>query len=182
MLELRNMLAPEVRAHAPSLAEVLIDCVEGGASVSFMAGISKIQAEQFFEIVAAAVEKRERFLIAAFLDDALVGTVQLVTGMPDNQPHRAEIAKLLVARSARGRGVGAALMRHAEEMSRRAGKTLLVLDTATGGDAERLYCRLGWTKAGIVPNYALLPDGSPCATTIFWKALSNTQPRSFDLL
>jgi ribosomal protein S18 acetylase RimI-like enzyme len=102
----------------------------------------------------------------------LVGTVQVLTAMPENQPHRAEIAKLLVARSARGQGVGTALMRSAEELSRRAGKSLLVLDTATGSEAERLYQRLGWTKVGVIPKYSLLPNGQLCGTALFWKELS----------
>lgn len=173
MVEIQTLSAPDVRANLQALANVLIDCVQGGASVSFMAGISNLQAERFFEDVANGVEQNERILVAAFLGGALVGTVQVVTRMPDNQPHRADIAKLLVVRSARGRGVGTMLMRHAEEVSRLAGKTLLVLDTATGGDAERLYERSGWIKVGVIPDYSLLPDGNSCGTTIFWKRLSS---------
>jgi GNAT superfamily N-acetyltransferase len=171
MIEFRILLAPDVRAHKSALGRVLIDCVEGGASVSFMSGISEQEAEQFFENVADSIEKNERILIAAFLDETLVGTVQVVTAMPQNQPHRAEISKLLVERSARGRGIGSALMRKAEEASRLAGKTLLVLDTATGSDAERLYEHLEWTKAGVIPKYSRLPHGELCGTTIFWKEL-----------
>ncbi len=129
------------------------------------------EAEAFFEKVCAGVEKGERVLLAAFLDSTLVGTVQVLTAMPPNQPHRAEIAKLLVGRPARGRGVGARLMEAAEEAASRAGKTLLVLDTTTGGDGERLYARLGWTRVGIIPNYALMPDGTMSGTTVFWKKL-----------
>ena len=165
------LMAREVLAYKSALGRILIDCVEGGASVSFMVGISEEKAERFFEEVANSIEKNERLLIAAFLDGTLVGTVQVVTGMPENQPHRAEVAKLLVARHARGRGIGTALMRQAEEATRLAGRTLLVLDTATGGDAERLYERLEWNKIGVIPKYSLLPDGQPCATTIFWKEL-----------
>jgi len=171
VMNIQTVTAPEIRAHTSALANVLVECVNGGASVGFMAGVSQAAAEQFFEDVANAVEKNDRILLAAFLDKTLVGTVQVVTRMPPNQPHRAEIAKLLVVRSARRGGVGTALMAQAEEASRLAGKTLLVLDTATGGDAERLYQRLGWTKSGVIPNYSLLPDGSFCATTIFWKEL-----------
>jgi ribosomal protein S18 acetylase RimI-like enzyme len=171
MVELRKLLAPDVRIHKSAFGRLLIDFVAGGASVSFLADISAEKAEQFFEAVAVSVERDERLLIPAFLGRGLVGTVQVVIAMPENQPHRAEISKLLVARHARGMGVGSALMGHAERASRMAGKTLLVLDTATGSDAERLYERLGWNKAGMIPNYSLLPDGTPCGTTIFWKEL-----------
>jgi GNAT superfamily N-acetyltransferase len=154
------------------LAGVLVDCVEGGASVSFMPPFGKPAAEDFFRKVIQGVEAGERILLAAFLDAKLSGTVQLLTSMPPNQPHRAEIAKLLVLRSARGQGLAAALMRRAEECAREAGKTLLVLDTCEGGAAERLYIRLGWVKAGVIPKYALNPDGSWCDTIVFWKALA----------
>jgi GNAT superfamily N-acetyltransferase len=109
--------------------------------------------------------------LAAFAEGRLVGTVQVNLALPPNQPHRAEIAKLLVHRSARKRGVAQLLMEHAESEARAAGKTLLVLDTVTGGDGERLYARLGWTKVGVIPGYALFPDGRPCDTTVFWKTL-----------
>ena len=174
MIELRTLDAQDVRAHIPELSTVLISCVQGGASVGFMAGISKRQATEFFENVSESVRRNERILLAAFINRDLVGAVQVVTSMPDNQPHRAEISKLLVAGSARGRGVGTALMRRAEELSRVAGKTLLVLDTATGSDAERLYQRMGWTRVGVTPNYSLLPNGVFCGTTIFWKELSSS--------
>ena len=101
----------------------------------------------------------------------LVGTVQVITALPPNQPHRGEIAKLLVHRAARGRGIARLLMEAAEAEARAEGKTLLVLDAVTGGDAARLYDRLGWTTVGVIPNYALYPDGRPCDTTVFWKSL-----------
>jgi GNAT superfamily N-acetyltransferase len=172
VLEIRRLSATEARPYLGALADVLLDCVAGGASVSFMADLSKSAAESFFEKTLAGVACGERILLAAFADSILVGTVQILTATPPNQPHRADIAKLLVRRSARGQGVAARLMDHAEEASRQIGKTLLVLDTVTGGIAEKLYLRLGWTKAGIIPNYALFPDGSFCDTTIFWKDLS----------
>lgn len=136
-----------------------------------MASLTKAEAESFFEGVVEGVERGDRILLAAFLDSKLVGTVQVVFPWPPNQPHRADIAKLLVARPARKQGVAQRLMEHAEEASRLAGKTLLVLDTVTGDNAERLYARLGWTRVGVIPNYALFPDGSWCDTTIFWKQL-----------
>jgi GNAT superfamily N-acetyltransferase len=171
VIEIRQLSAPQAYQYISSLAAVLLDCVAGGASVSFMANLTRAEAESFFHNTAAGVENAERILLAAFLDSALVGTVQILTATPPNQPHRADVAKLLVLRSARGQGVAAQLMLQVEQASRAAGKSLLVLDTVTGGAAERLYARLGWTKSGIIPNYALMPDGAPCATTIFWKAL-----------
>jgi GNAT superfamily N-acetyltransferase len=169
----RRLSASEGRENLGALADVLVDCVEGGASVSFMAPFPKSAGEKFFEKILAEVETGGRILLAAFDGSQLVGTVQIVTALPPNQPHRADIAKLLVLRSARGQGVATLLMRSAEECARGCNKTLLVLDTVTGGDAERLYQRLGWTKAGVIPNYALYPDGRFCDTTIFWKQLSH---------
>jgi GNAT superfamily N-acetyltransferase len=146
--------------------------VEGGASPSFMTPYGKPQAEEFFRKVIQGVEAGERILLAAFLDAKLAGTVQIVTATPPNQPHRADVAKLLVLRSARRHGLAVALMRHAEECAREAGRTLLVLDTCAGGAAENLYESLGWVRAGVIPRYALMPDGkSWCDTVIFWKAL-----------
>ena len=124
-----------------------------------------------FQAFAAEVEQGRRLLLAAFVGGDLVGTVQVILVLPPNQPHRAEIAKLLVHRSARRRGIAQLLMEHAESEARAAGKTLLVLDAVTGGDAARLYARLGWTTVGVIPGYALYPDRRPCDTTIFWKAL-----------
>jgi GNAT superfamily N-acetyltransferase len=172
VIEIRRLSAAEGRHYLGALAEVLLDCVEGGASVSFMASLSKPEAQAFFSKVIDGVERGDRILLAAFIDSELLGTVQILTLTPPNQPHRADVAKLLVKRSARGQGIAARLMEHAEQTSRSAGKTLLVLDTVTGGDAERLYLRMGWTKAGVIPNYALFPDGRFCDTTIFWKELA----------
>jgi GNAT superfamily N-acetyltransferase len=171
VIEIRQLSAAEGRQYVGALADVLLDCVAGGASVSFMASLSKAEAEAFFEKVVEGVDRGERILLAAFMDGDLLGTVQIITATPPNQPHRADIAKLLVHRSARGQGVATRLMEQVEEASRLAGKTLLVLDTVTGGDAERLYMRLGWTKSGIIPKYALFPDGRFCDTTVFWKEL-----------
>jgi GNAT superfamily N-acetyltransferase len=171
MIQIRRLTAAEARQHLDALAGVLLDCVEGGASVSFMAPLSRAAAQSFFEEVLAGVQKDDRILLAAFDGSKLVGTVQILIGMPPNQPHRAEIAKLLVLRSARGKGVGRQLMEHVEHASLLAGKTLLVLDTATGEDAERLYLRLGWTRLGVIPNYAMFPDGRWGGTTFFWKQL-----------
>jgi len=169
--EVHRLGVTEVHAQLDRLAAVLADCVAGGASVSYLAPFSHEQARAAFEAVAAEVEQGRRLLLGAFAEGGLVGTVQVVLALPPNQPHRAEIAKLLVHRSARKRGIAQLLMEHAESEARAAGKTLLVLDAVTGGDAERLYVRLGWTRVGVIPGYALYPDRRPCDTTIFWKAL-----------
>jgi ribosomal protein S18 acetylase RimI-like enzyme len=172
-IEVRRLGVAEVRAQLDGLAAVLVDCVEGGASVSYMAPFSHEQARDAFEAVAADVEQGRRLVVAAFAEDELVGTVQVVLATPPNQPHRAEIAKLLVRRSARRRGIAQRLMAQAEVEALAEGKTLLVLDTVTGDDAERLYERLGFTKVGVIPGYALYPNGRPCDTTVFWKALDH---------
>ena len=156
------------------LSDILIDCVEGGASVGFMLPMSRTKAEAFWLSTSASVARGERVVLAA--EDAagtIVGTVQLILNQPENQPHRGDIAKMLVHRRVRRRGVGAALLAAAERRALKAGKTLLVLDTVTGSDAERLYTRQGWQRCGQIPNYALWPNGTPCATTIFFKFLSN---------
>jgi len=148
MIEIRQLSATEGRRHLADLATVLLDCVEGGASVSFMAPFPRAAAEAFFDNAIQGVEQGDRILLAAFADSQLVGTVQIVLATPPNQPHRADVAKLLVMSSARGQGIAARLMEKVEEASREAGRTLLVLDTVTGSTAERLYARLGWTPVG----------------------------------
>ena len=170
-IEIRRLGVTEVNAQLDGLAGVLADCVAGGASVSYMAPFSHRDAREAFEAVAAEVEQGRRLLLAAFADGEVVGTVQVILALPPNQPHRAEIAKLLVHRSARRRGIAQLLMKRAEDEARAERKTLLVLDTVTGDNAERLYERLGLTSVGVIPGYALYPDGQPCDTTIFWKAL-----------
>ena len=154
-----------------ALASVLVDCVEGGASVRYLAPFTHEQARAAFDAVARDVEGGRRVLLAAFLEGELVGTVQVALAQQPNSPHRAEIAQLLVRRSARRRGIAERLMAAAEQEALAEGKTLLVLDTVTGDAADRLYVRLGWTRVGEIPDYALYPDGRPCATTIFWKKL-----------
>lgn len=154
------------------LSDVLIDCVEGGASVSFMFPMSRAKAETFWRSTGASVARGDRIVLAA--EDSqgtIVGTVQIILNQPENQPHRGDLAKMLVHRLARRQGVGAALLVAAERSALSAGKTLLVLDTASG-DAERLYARQGWQRVGDIPGYALMPDGVPCATTIFFKAFA----------
>jgi GNAT superfamily N-acetyltransferase len=170
----RVLSAAEARARVPELAAVLADCVDGGASVGFMAPLAPETALAFWQRVADGVAAGDRLLLVA--EDAagaIAGTVQVVLGLPENQPHRGDVAKMLVRRSARRQGLGARLMRAAADAARAAGRTLLVLDTVTGSDAERLYASLGWTRVGVIPGYALMPDGTPCDTTYFYRSLTD---------
>jgi GNAT superfamily N-acetyltransferase len=157
--------------HVEGLADVLIDCVDGGASVSFMNPLPRAKALEFWRRVADGVAQGERALLVAEDGGGVIGTVQLILHQPENQPHRADLSKMLVHRRARRRGVGAALLRAAEAAARECGKSLLVLDTASD-DAERLYARLGWQRCGVIPGYALLPRGGLCDTTFFYRILA----------
>jgi GNAT superfamily N-acetyltransferase len=170
-LEIRRLASFEILEQLDAFADVLADCVAGGASVGYMAPFSAEDARAVFEGFAADVQHGRRLLLAAFLDGRLVGTVQVILTLMPNQPHRGEIAKMLVHPSARRRGIAEQLMGAAEAEARAEGKTLLVLDAVTGGDAERLYGRLGWNRVGEIPGFALYPDGRPCSTTYFWKAI-----------
>jgi GNAT superfamily N-acetyltransferase len=171
-ITVRRLGANEAAASAEALAEVLIDCVQGGASVSFMDPLPHDKALAFWRGVAEGVARNERVLLVAEDGaEGIVGTVQLITAMPDNQPHRADVAKMLVHRKARRRGVAQRLMAAVDDAARSAGKRVLVLDTVTGGDAERLYERAGWQRVGEVPDYALMPDGALCSTTYFYRHL-----------
>jgi GNAT superfamily N-acetyltransferase len=169
-VSIRRVAASEAVDCIEGLADVLLDCVEGGASVSFMLPIARETAVNFWRGVADGVERGERVLLVAQNGTGqIVGTVHMITSLPENQPHRADVAKLLVHRQARGTGVAHRLMIALEDAARDHGKSVLVLDTVTGGDAERLYERLGWQRVGVVPHYALMPTGEPCATTFFYK-------------
>jgi mRNA-degrading endonuclease toxin of MazEF toxin-antitoxin module/GNAT superfamily N-acetyltransferase len=172
-IKVRRVDADDAATCVEELADVLIDCVEAGASVGFMRPLPRDRALAFWRGVAAGVARGERvLLVAEEAEGAIVGTVQIIVAMPENQPHRAEVAKMLVRRSARRRGVAQRLMSALDEAARQAGKTVLVLDTVTGSDAERLYERSGWRRVGVVPEYALMPDGALRATTFFSKHLS----------
>lgn len=157
--------------HIDQLADVLIDCVQGGASVSFMLPLTRERAAAFWQQVASDVASGKRALLVAHDAQGICGTVQLALDLPENQPHRADLCKMLVHSRARRQGLGASLMREAERMAIDCGKTLLVLDAVTGGDAERLYERLGWVRVGVVPRFALMPTGEPCGTTYFYRDL-----------
>jgi len=174
-IQIRRLEGADLHRHLDGLADVLADCVEGGASVSYMAPFPHSAARTAFDNFAAEADAGRRVILAAFEAGRPVGTVQLVLSLPPNQPHRGEIAKLLVRRSARRRGVARALMAEAEAEAVARGKTLLVLDTVTGGDAESLYAAMGWSRVGVIPNYALFPDGRYCDTTVFWK-IPGSQP------
>lgn len=169
-LEPRRLLEVQ-EAHIEQLADILIDCVEGGASVSFMKPFTRERALAFWKRVADDVEAGKRALLVTEDAEGICGTVQLIFDLPENQPHRADLAKMLVHRRARRQGLGERLIRAAEDAARTAGKTLLVLDAVTGGDAARLYERLGWVRVGDVPNFALYPDGGFCSTTYYYREL-----------
>ncbi|MGZ5787466.1 MAG: N-acetyltransferase family protein [Ramlibacter sp.] len=158
-------------AQVEALADILVDCVEGGASVGFMLPLSRERAFAFWRGVSHDVANGGRALLIAEDAQGVCGTVQLILDLPDNQPHRADLAKMQVLRRARKRGLAEALMRAAEAMARDCGRTLLVLDAVTGGDAERLYARLGWQRVGAIPKYALMPGGGFCSTTYFYRDL-----------
>lgn len=162
----------DAAAVLPALTDILLDCVEGGASVSFMAPLACDKAQAFWRDALDSMAKGERIvLVARDAAGRVSGTVQVILAQPENQPHRGDVAKMLVHRRARRQGLGEALMRAAEQQARQAGKSLLVLDTASDS-AERLYTRAGWTECGRIPGYALLPTGEPCATTYFYKQLT----------
>lgn len=160
-------------ARIGELADVLLDCVEGGASVGFMAPLTRERALDFWRAVARSVAAGERAILVAKDARGICGTVQLMFDLPENQPHRADLGKMLVHGRARRKGLGAALMRAAESTARECGKTMLVLDAVTGGDAARLYESLGWVRVGDIPDYALYPRGGLCSTTLYYRRLAD---------
>ncbi|HET9702470.1 MAG TPA: GNAT family N-acetyltransferase [Vicinamibacterales bacterium] len=158
-------------AMADALADVTKDCVDGGASIGFMQPFTRERAIGFWKKVGADVAAGRRALLVAEDEHGVCGTVQLIFDLPENQPHRADLAKMQVHRRVRRHGVGSALVGAAEQTAREAGKTLLVLDAVTDGDAARLYARLGWVRVGDIPEYALFPEGGYCSTTVFYRRL-----------
>jgi GNAT superfamily N-acetyltransferase len=171
MPTVRLLDAAEARAAIPDLCDILADCVEGGASVGFMQPYGPTDALPYWQGVAEAVEAGGTILLVAEVERKFVGTVQVGFASMPNQPHRGDLKKLLIHRDARGRGLARLLMDAAEREAARHGKTLLVLDTATGSDAEAIYPRLGWQRAGVIPDYALWPQGGLCDTTLFYKRI-----------
>ncbi|MBY4608439.1 GNAT family N-acetyltransferase [Rhizobium sp. 9T] len=172
MPHIRILSAEEARAAIPALSRVLADCVAGGASVGFMQPYAPEDAEPYWRDVADAVAAGANLLLVAEFGGSIVGTVQVGAAQMPNQPHRGDLKKLLVHRFARGRGLARLLMEAAEREAAKHGKTLLVLDTATGSDAEAIYPRLGWQRVGVIPDYALWPQGGFCDTTLFYKRLA----------
>lgn len=169
---IQQITEPISESQLDELSETLIEAVAGGGSISFMHPVSTDLAESFWRGISAGVARGERALLVAVDDaDRIVGTVQVVLSQPENQPHRADVAKLMVHPRARRQGIAEALVREIETVAKAAGKTVLTLDTETGATAERLYKRLGWTVSGTIPDYALLPHGGLCSTTIFYKAI-----------
>ena len=165
-------LAPPVSdSDLRALAELLVDAVESGAAVSFLAPFTLERAEEWWRRTLSASDSGAIFLVARDVE-GIVGTVQLHTAWAPNQPHRAEITKLLVHRRSRGTGLGTRLMRTIEDAARGAGFTLLTLDAKRGAAAEHLYRRMGWIHAGTIPRYALDPDGTPHDAVIFYKDLN----------
>jgi GNAT superfamily N-acetyltransferase len=170
-----EMDAAAGRDEIGALCALLIDCVEGGASVGFVLPMGEAKARAFWNATLEAVQAGEQHLLVARVAGAIAGTVLVQPALKENQPHRADIAKLLVQRRARRHGLGARLMAAAEAKALQLGRTVLVLDTATP-EAERLYRRAGWRECGSIPDYALMPDGRFCATTYFYKQLTSRAP------
>ena len=168
---IRALTPDEAASHVDDLAEVLADCVAGGAGVGFLLPFSLTDARMWWQGQMPAVASGERIIIAALDGNRLVGTVSLVPATPLNQQHRADISKMLVHSAARKQGLGAALLREAERIAGERHRSLLTLDTVTGSAAERLYTSLGWQTTGSIPNYALSPRGTFDSTTVMWKAL-----------
>lgn len=171
-MTIEQLDAAGARAAIPALTGILRDAVANGASVGFMEWNSDADYDRFWQGIAADVAAGRALLFVASDETGIVGTAQLHPVGKPNQPHRAEIAKVLVHSRARRRGIGEALMRAAETAALALGRDLLVLDTDEAGAARRLYNRLGWTEVGTIPRYALMPDGRDCGSTFFYKALS----------
>ena len=173
MVTIRILSGAQAEAGIPDLSEVLADCVEGGASLGFMQPYGPADAKPYWQDIARAVGIGAILLVVAEVDGRISGTVQVGLAQKPNQPHRGDLMKLLVHRPARGRGLARLLMQAAEEAAALSGKSLLVLDTATGSPAEEIYPKLGWIRVGVIPDYALWPQGGFCDTTIFYKRIGS---------
>jgi len=167
------LLTPQqAQARRVALIDLLVDTVEGGASVNFVWPMTRTKAESWWERALASHARGERLIFTADAEGRLDGTVQLILAPQENQAFRADLAKLLVHRRARRQGLGAALMGAAEDEARQIGRTLLILDTVAGSAADRLYTRLGWTKYGEIPAYSTSTDNRTReAVSFFYKAL-----------
>lgn len=173
MTVIRQLTEDEALAAIPQLTRLFRDTVAEGASLGYLWPFPPEEAEGFWRDVAGAVGLGDTVLLVAMIDGQIEGTVQLGLKLPPNQPHRADIKKLMVHPDARGRGLSRQLMEAAEAVASARGRSLLVLDTATGEPAEKIYQHLGWKEAGVIPGYALFPDGRPCDTTVYYKALQS---------
>ena len=172
---LERLTAPVAEADLEGLALLLIDAVESGAAVSFLPPLPVDRARQWWRQLMATADSRAIFLVARDAE-GIIGTVQLHPAWAPNQPHRGDVAKLIVHRRGRGAGLGTQLMRAIEDAAREAGFRLLTLDAKHGGTAERLYRRMGWIHVGTIPRYAVDPDGkTPHATEIFYKELNHSE-------
>ncbi|MDV5192901.1 GNAT family N-acetyltransferase [Enterobacter asburiae] len=171
-LQIKNLTRDDILTHLDALAAILENCVSGGASVSFMLPFSLDKARSFWRGIAESVGRNERLVLASIdPQDGVIGTVQLIVDQPENQPHRADVAKLLVHEKARRKGAAMALMEALEAEARARDISVLVLDTSTGSGAETFYQRAAWQKVGEIPRYALMPDGAMTATSVFYKFL-----------
>lgn len=168
-IRVRRLVEPSER-EIQDLCDVLIDCVEGGDSIGFMLPMTRAKAEDFWRNAVASAGRGERVIVVAEEAGTIVGTASVVWAQPENQPHRADVAKMQVHRRVRRRGIGGLLLTEAERLAFESNRTLLVLDTASA-DAARLYVRHGWQLCGVIPDYALMPDGALCKTTVFYKSL-----------
>jgi len=171
MTTIRFLDADAAKAAVQDLCELLSDCINGGASLGFMLPFAPDDAVTYWQEVAQAVAAGAVILAVAEQEGRIVGTVQVGLASKPNQPHRGDLMKLLVHRSARGLGLSRKLMAAVEEEAARRGRTLLVLDTATGSEAEAIYPRFGWQRVGVIPDYALWPQGGFCDTTLFYKRI-----------
>lgn len=171
-MRIREIGAEEVEQLLAELSRLLVAVVEGGASVGFVSPMTLVRADAYWRGIVAALDRGGRRMVVAVEGDVVLGTAQLDLATQENGLHRAEVIKVLVAPEARRRGIGRGLMEAIETQARGAGRTLLLLDTAAGGDGERLYRAMGWQEAGRVPGYALSTRGSLEETVIFWKLLT----------
>jgi GNAT superfamily N-acetyltransferase len=167
---IEQLVGPVSDADIHDLASLLLDAIDAGASVSFLASFDRKGAEEWWRQTILDADARAIFVVARDAQ-GIVGTVQLHPAWAPNQQHRGDIAKMLVHRRARRLGIGTALMEAIEQRARDSGFTLLTLDTKLGDAAEKLYERSAWTRVGVIPNYALNPDGTPCDTVVFYKDL-----------
>ncbi len=168
---IREFTPDEARSRLPELAAILVDAVAHGASVNFLQGFARAQGEAFWTSQLPGLTAGATRLFVAEGEGRLLGTVLLFMAHQPNAPHRAEIGKMLVHSAARRRGLGRALLAHAEDAARATGRSLLLLDTESGSAGDLLYRAAGWVECGRVPGHALRPDGQPAETTMFYKRL-----------